>query len=67
MLSVTTAVRYLPTVMSTVGLLGVPVFALTLSVLFLGEQLTVDLVTGVVLILAGIGLVSVPDRKPAAP
>jgi drug/metabolite transporter (DMT)-like permease len=67
MLSVTTAVRYLPTVVSTVGLLGVPVFALTLSVLFLGEQLTVDLVTGVVLILAGIGLVSVPDRKPAAP
>jgi drug/metabolite transporter (DMT)-like permease len=67
MLSVTTAVRYLPTVVSTVGLLGVPVFALTLSVVFLGEQLTVDLVTGVVLILAGIGLVSVPDRKPAAP
>lgn len=65
MLSVTTAVRHLPTVVSTVGLLGVPVFALTLSVLFLGEQLTVDLATGVVLIIVGIGLVSVPDRKPA--
>jgi drug/metabolite transporter (DMT)-like permease len=65
MLSVTTAIRYLPTVVSTVGLLGVPVFALTLSVAFLDEELTVGLATGVVLILAGIGLVSVPDRRPA--
>ena len=64
MLSVTTAIRYLPTVVSTVGLLGVPVFALSLSVLLLGETLTVDLAAGLVLILAGIGLVSVPDRRP---
>lgn len=65
MLSVTTAVRHLPTVVSTVGLLGVPVFALTLSTIFLGEQLTIDLAAGVILIIAGIGLVSVPDRKPS--
>mgnify|MGYP003670130874 FL=1 len=64
MLSVTAAIRYLPTVVSTVGLLGVPVFALSLSVLLLGETLTVDLAAGLVLILAGIGLVSVPDRRP---
>jgi drug/metabolite transporter (DMT)-like permease len=63
MLSVTTAIRYLPTVVSTVGLLGVPVFALTLSVVFLNETLTFGLAAGLVLILAGIGLVSVPDRR----
>ena len=63
MLSVTTCVRYLPTAVSTVGLLGTPVFALTLSVVFLDEQLSVDLVAGVVLILLGIGLVSVPQRR----
>lgn len=63
MLSVTTCVRYLPTVVSTVGLLGTPVFALTLSVVFLGEKLSMNLITGVVLILVGIGLVSVPQRR----
>ena len=63
MLSVTTAIRYLPTVVSTVGLLGVPVFALTLSVVFLNETLTFGLAAGLVLILAGIGLVSVPDKR----
>ncbi len=63
MLSVTTCVRYLPTAVSTVGLLGTPVFALLLSVIFLGEAPTVALVIGVVLILSGIGLVSVPQRR----
>ena len=63
MMSVTTCVRYLPTAVSTVGLLGAPVFALLLSVAFLGEELTTNLASGVVLILLGIGLVSVPDRK----
>ena len=63
MLSVTTAIRYLPTVVSTVGLLGVPVFALTLSVVFLNETLTFGLAAGLVLIRAGIGLVSVPDKR----
>ena len=64
MLSVTTAVRYLPTTVSTVGLLGVPVFALVLSVIFMGEVLTRSLTIGVVLILGGIALVSVPSRRP---
>lgn len=63
MLSVTTCFRYLPTVVSTVGLLGVPVFAMTLSVVFLGEELTTGLILGVILILTGIGLVSVPERQ----
>lgn len=63
MMSVTTCVRYLPTVVSTVGLLGAPVCALILSVLFLDEALTADLAAGLVLIIGGIALVSVPDRK----
>lgn len=63
MLSVTTCLRYLPTTVSTVGLLGVPVFALILSVGFLGETLTPELTTGVILILIGIAFVSIPDRR----
>lgn len=63
MMSVTTCVRYLPTVVSTVGLLGAPVCALILSTLFLGEALTGDLAAGLVLIIGGIGLVSVPDPR----
>ncbi len=63
MMSVTTCVRYLPTVVSTVGLLGAPVFALLLSVLFLGEELTLDLASGLVLIIGGIALVSAPDSR----
>jgi len=55
----------LPTVLSTVGLLGAPVFALILSVVFLDEALTIDLTSGLVLIIGGIALVSVPDRRPA--
>ncbi|MEX2453854.1 MAG: DMT family transporter, partial [Rhodospirillaceae bacterium] len=64
MLSVTTAIRYLPTTVSTVGLLGTPVFALLLSVVFLDEELTSSLVGGVVLILGGIALVSLPPKRP---
>lgn len=63
MLSVTTCLRYLPTTVSTVGLLGVPVFALILSVGFLGETLTPELTTGVILIFIGIAFVSIPDRR----
>lgn len=64
MMSVVTCVRYLPTVVSTVGLLGAPVCALLLSVVFLDEKLTPDLVIGVILIIGGIGLVSIPQTRP---
>ena len=63
MISVTTCMRYLPTTISTVGLLGAPVCALVLSVIFLDEKLTTDLLIGVVLILGGMVLVSVPDTR----
>ena len=55
--------RYLPTTISTVGLLGAPVCALLLSVIFLDEKLTTDLLIGVVLILGGMVLVSLPDAR----
>ncbi|MEC7942875.1 MAG: DMT family transporter, partial [Pseudomonadota bacterium] len=63
MMSVTTCVRYLPTVVSTVGLLGAPVCALILSVFFLGEVLTLDLASGLILIIGGIAMVSVPKSR----
>lgn len=55
---VTTTFRNLPTSISTVGLLGVPALALLLSVAFLGEEATVSLVAGLVLILGGIAAVT---------
>jgi drug/metabolite transporter (DMT)-like permease len=55
---VTTTLMYLPATTSTVGLLGVPVVALILSVLLLGEELTVSLGAGLVLIIGGIAAVT---------
>lgn len=63
MYAVNSTLRLLPTVTSTIGLLGVPVFALAISMIFLGEDLTPGLAAGLILILGGIGLVSVPERK----
>lgn len=55
---VTTAIMNLPATTSTVGLLGVPVLATTISVVFLGENLTLPLVAGLCLIVGGIAAVS---------
>ncbi len=55
---VTTAIRNLPSAVSTVGFLGVPVVALVISVLFLGETLTWSLAAGIVLIVTGIAIVT---------
>lgn len=60
---VTTTFRNLPTATSTVGLLGVPVVALVISVLFLGETLTVWLGAGLILIVGGIAAVTL--SRPA--
>lgn len=54
----TTAIMNLPPTTSTVGLLGVPVFAMVLSVEFLGEQLTLPLAAGLCLIVGGIAAVT---------
>ena len=56
---VTTAILYLPATTSTVGLLGVPVFAMILSILFLGEPLTILLAIALILIVGGIAAVTI--------
>ena len=61
---VTTAILNLPATTSTVGLLGVPVFAMILSVLFLGEALTLPLGIGMILIIGGIAAVTL-EREQA--
>lgn len=55
---VTTAIMNLPATTSSIGLLGVPVFATVISILFLGEALTLPLVAGLGLIVGGIAAVT---------
>ncbi|MEC7943816.1 MAG: DMT family transporter [Pseudomonadota bacterium] len=59
---VTTAIMNLPATTSTIGLLGVPVLALVISVAFLGEILTWSLLFGLVLIIFGIVAVTFSQR-----
>ena len=61
--AVTSTVRYLGPVTASVGMLGGPVFATTLSVLLLGEPLTWTLGGGFVLIIGGIALVTLAQAK----
>ncbi len=56
-------IRKLGAVTASVGLLGGPVVALTISVLFQGEALTLTLGGGVVLILGGIALVTLAQKR----
>ena len=60
---VTTAILNLPATTSTVGLLGVPVFSMILSVLFLGEALTLSLGIGMILIIGGIAAVTLAREQ----
>lgn len=55
---VTTAIMNLPTTTSSIGLLGVPVFATGISVFFMGEVLTLPLIAGLSLIIGGIATVT---------
>ena len=61
--AVTSTVRYLGPVTASVGMLGGPVFATTLSVLLLGEPLTWTLGGGFVLIIGGIALVTLAQAR----
>jgi drug/metabolite transporter (DMT)-like permease len=63
MWSAASAIRYLGAVTSSVGLLGGPVVAITISVLFLGELLTLTLGGGLVLVLSGIAMVSLAQAR----
>ncbi|MGB0629845.1 MAG: DMT family transporter [Alphaproteobacteria bacterium] len=64
---VTTAIMNLPATTSTIGLLGVPVFAMLLSIAFLGEILTWPLLIGMVLIVCGIAAVTLSRMPEATP
>ncbi len=57
--AVTTSIKNLPSAVSTVGFLGVPVVALAISVMFLGEVFTISLAIGMALIVGGIAMTTV--------
>jgi drug/metabolite transporter (DMT)-like permease len=61
--SVASAIQRIGAVTASVGLLGGPVVALTISVLFQGEALTPTLGGGLVLILSGIALVTFAQNR----
>lgn len=60
---VTTAIMNLPATTSSVCLLGVPVFATVISVIFMGEALTLPLFAGLCLIIGGIAAVSLSGNR----
>ncbi|MBV9813196.1 MAG: DMT family transporter, partial [Acetobacteraceae bacterium] len=62
-LCVMLAARMLPAMVSSVGFLATPAIGLLLSVVFLGEALTPDLVVGSCLILGGVALAAWPGRR----
>jgi drug/metabolite transporter (DMT)-like permease len=61
----TSTIRHLPAITASVGFLGVPVVSLMLSALFLGEVLDASLIVGLVVILIGVGMVSVAQIRDA--
>lgn len=63
MWAVATTIRHLGAVTASIGLLGGPVVSITISVLFLGEALTLTLLGGLVLILSGIALVTLAQAR----
>jgi drug/metabolite transporter (DMT)-like permease len=60
---VTTAIMNLPATTSSICLLGVPVFATIVSVLFMGEVLTLPLFAGLCLIVGGIAAVTLSGNR----
>ena len=55
--------RYLPAATTSIGLLGVPVVATTLGIVFLDEPLTFTLAAGFALIIAGLACVSLAGAQ----
>ncbi len=62
----TSVSRLLPTTVSSLGFLGVPVLGLTISALWLGEAIDGPLLLGAVLILCGVGAVTLGAARPSA-
>ena len=54
----------LPAVTTSLGLLATPVVSTAVATLWLGEPLTLSLLTAMVLILGGIALGATSDRPP---
>lgn len=63
--AVLTFTRALPAVTTSLATLGVPVTGVLLSALALGEPLTPTNVSGLVLIISGLALVTLADRRAA--
>ena len=61
--SAQSAMRNLPAVTVSIGLLGGPAVALVISVALLGETLTLSLALGIVLILSGIACISLASAR----
>jgi drug/metabolite transporter (DMT)-like permease len=57
--------KELPSIDASIGFLGVPVAGVIFSAAFLGEPLTVSLVSGLVLIVGGIAFVNLTEAKSA--
>lgn len=58
-----TVTRSLPAISTSLGFLGVPVTGVVISALWLGEAMTVSLVGGLLLILAGMALVNLAGLR----
>lgn len=56
--------RALPPITGALGMLGVPLLGIASSVVLLGESVTLPLVLGTLLVIAGIAIV-ILDRNPA--
>ena len=61
--AVVTVQRTLPAISTSLGLLGVPTAGMLISALVLGETLTLTRIAGLILILAGMGLVNLADLR----
>jgi drug/metabolite transporter (DMT)-like permease len=61
------ASRALPAVTTALGLLATPVLSVVVATLWLGEPVTLSLLTAIVLILGGVALGTTGERRGAAP
>jgi drug/metabolite transporter (DMT)-like permease len=59
-----TVVRMVPVAVSSVGSLSVPVVAVLSSMLILGDRPGLEEIAALTLVVAAIGAVAFPDRKP---
>jgi drug/metabolite transporter (DMT)-like permease len=58
-----TVTRALPAMTSSLAMIGVPIVGVAASAIALGEPLSVDLLAAMALVLAGLALISLADRR----